>query len=138
MAHTSVEPFVGWGIASHDATSPEPFGAQPSDDANRPGQDQASYGEQSARLRHDMANILSVLQLRLYMVKKTHGFEDEEVVVFDQCVTQLRALLDCWKQLGAGSTHPAGGQIAVFDPYGGAAQFVPVRLRSRDQVVENG
>lgn len=54
--------------------------------------------EQHAELCHNMADVLSILQLRLYVVQQTRIINDHEMLVFDQCLVRLRSLLDCWKR----------------------------------------
>ena len=68
----------------------------------------ADLCKQNISLCHEMANVLSILELRLYIVKKTHDIDDEETEVFDQCMEQLYTLLSSWKRLMVdnGNTEP--------------------------------
>jgi hypothetical protein len=69
---------------------------------NRFAQNQQVSGrQQHAEICHDMADVLSILQCRWYMVQRNHMIDDDEIQVFDQCLFQLRLLLDCWKQCEA-------------------------------------
>ena len=60
---------------------------------------QTSCEEQRVVLRHDMANTLSTLNLRLYAIKWQQLLNDDETEVFDQCLVRLTALLEQWKAL---------------------------------------
>lgn len=60
---------------------------------------QISCYEQRIALQHDMANVLSTLNLRLYAIKRQQLLNDNESKVFEQCFERLAALLEQWKTL---------------------------------------
>ena len=74
-----------------------------------------AYLERSARLRHDISNVLCVVQMRLYILRKTRRLSDDQLDTFDHCVGRLGALLDSWKQLDASASHPDHDLVAEFD-----------------------
>ena len=60
---------------------------------------QDGCAEQSAQLRYDMANILSVMNLRLYVIKRDKALKRDEAEIFEHSLRQLSVLLDHWNKL---------------------------------------
>jgi signal transduction histidine kinase len=124
MLITSISPYFCQGIAGCENPSQEAYSPSQPDIANQSEWNQFRYGEQSAELRHDMANVLTLLQLRLAIVKKAQMLNEDEAVIFAQCLARLRTLLDCWKRLEAGSTSQPDEQDECIDLYQVAAQII--------------
>lgn len=74
-----------------------------------------SYLERSAKLRHDITNVVSVVQMRLYILKRTRTLSDEQLDIFDHCINRLGTLLDCWKQLDSSASDLDHDPVVEFD-----------------------
>jgi signal transduction histidine kinase len=123
MLETSIRPYFSWEIAGCEESSRELRPPQPRI-VTHPGQNKSQYREQSAELRHDMANILTLLQLRLAIVKKAQTFGDDETLIFEQSLARLRTLLEYWKRLEVESASQPIQHDEFVDLYEVAAQII--------------
>jgi two-component system, OmpR family, phosphate regulon sensor histidine kinase PhoR len=126
MPQALVRPSLGWEIASREEPNPEPHRSHKPGTVYASMSSQSPCDGQSAELRHDMANILSILQLRLSALKRVHMLSDDETAVLDQCMVRLRDLLDCWRQLEANSASQTDEQGEFFDLCKVAAQIIQI------------
>ena len=89
-----------------------------------PSFDQQSWLDRSAQLRHDMANTIGAMQVRLYVLKKTEVLNNDQLQGLELCTSRLRALLDSWRQLEADVQEGDGPTVETFDLCTLAAQVL--------------
>jgi signal transduction histidine kinase len=61
----------------------------------------------NAIIRHDMRNMVSVLRLRLHILKKTQSADGDQLSAFATGIDHLAALLEQWRQLDLNVTEAA-------------------------------
>ena len=110
MSQALANALFGWEITISEDPDPDRRSLPLSGSVHQSTQPQPSRCEQSAELRHDMANILSLLQLRVAIIKRNRALSDDELVVFAECLTRLRDVLDCWRCLEAKSANSGDEQ----------------------------
>lgn len=90
----------------HPSIQPDPFASDVR---------QRTYLERSAQLRHDISNVICVVQMRLHILKKSRTVSDEQLNTFQHCTSRLNALLESWRQLDVCTRNPDGEDDQEFD-----------------------